>query len=91
MQRRQFLNALSTAIGLVAGPKGVLRASAAEPAHPRVPPKVRDAITRALLELAGSEAGRQMLGRVPMAKPVATNMLDYLPMRQWGLDRYWVE
>lgn len=60
-------------------------------AHPRVPPKVRDAITLALLGLANSEAGRQMLGRVPMPKPVATNMQDYLPMRQWGLDRYWVE
>ena len=53
--------------------------------------EIRDAITQALLGLANSEAGRQMLGRVPMPKPVVTNMQDYLPMRQWGLDRYWVE
>lgn len=60
-------------------------------AHPRVPPKVRDALQEAFLKLAATEEGQKLLARVPMPKPVATNMLDYLPMRQWGLDSYWVD
>jgi phosphonate transport system substrate-binding protein len=60
-------------------------------AHPRTPPAVRKAIQRAFLELAGTENGRQLLEHVPMAEVITTSINDYLPMRAWGLDTYWVE
>lgn len=59
--------------------------------HPHVPVKARQAIQQALLAMAQSEEGRQLLARVPMQKAVSTSMQEYLPMRQWGLDAYWTD
>lgn len=60
-------------------------------AHPRVPVKVRQAVQQALLAMSQSEDGQKMLLHVPMQKVISTSMQDYLPMRQWGLDTYWVD
>ncbi len=60
-------------------------------AHPRVPPKVQQAVRQAILELDGNEEGRKLLSEVPIQKAVATSMKDYTPMRSWGLSNYWVE
>lgn len=60
-------------------------------AHPRVPESVRQAIRAALLDLAASEAGKELLAKVPMRKMIPTSMQDYQPMRDWGLEKYWVE
>jgi phosphonate transport system substrate-binding protein len=59
--------------------------------HPRVPVKVRQAVQQALLAMSQSEEGQKMLLHVPMQKAISTSMQDYLPMRQWGLDTYWVD
>lgn len=60
-------------------------------AHPRVPKTVREAVRKALLELAATPAGRTLLAEVPMNQAVAASMDDYVPMLDWKLDRYWVE
>lgn len=60
-------------------------------AHHRVPAEVRERLKRAFLELAASESGKAMLAAVPMTEVVPTSFQDYLPMRSWGLDRYWVD
>jgi hypothetical protein len=32
-----------------------------------------------------------LLADVPMTEVIPTTIKDYLPMRAWGLDAYWVE
>lgn len=59
-------------------------------AHPRVPAQVRERIRQAFLDLAKTEAGRKMLNEIPMRVVVPTSIKDYLPMRAWGLEAYWV-
>lgn len=59
-------------------------------AHYRVPPEARERLKRAFLELAASEEGKAMLAKVPMTEVVPTSLEDFLPMRAWGLDAYWV-
>ena len=40
----------------------------------------------------GRNAGRAaLLSEIPMAQPVATSIEDYEKMRNWGLDKYWVQ
>jgi phosphonate transport system substrate-binding protein len=60
-------------------------------AHPRVPPAVREAVRKALLEMAATTQGEELLARVPMTAPVSASIEDYLAMKSWGLEKYWVE
>ena len=60
-------------------------------AHHRVPPEVRERLKRAFLDLAASERGKEMLSAVPMTEVVPTSLEEFLPMRAWGLDAYWVD
>ncbi|MBS4096950.1 MAG: phosphate/phosphite/phosphonate ABC transporter substrate-binding protein [Sulfuricella sp.] len=60
-------------------------------AHPRVPKEVREKVRQALLDLAATPAGQALLAEVPMKRAVIANIGDYTPMRQWGLESYWVE
>lgn len=60
-------------------------------AHPRVPAPVRERIQRALLELSKTEAGRNMLGEIPMGNVIPATIGDYQPMSKWGLESYWVD
>jgi len=59
-------------------------------AHPRLKPDIRERVRKALLDLAATPAGVALLAEVPMNSPVAASLDDYLQMRQWGLDSYWV-
>ena len=45
----------------------------------------------AFLDLAASEAGRALLKEVPIMELVPTSIKDFLPMRNWGLEAYWVD
>ncbi|MCK9379882.1 MAG: phosphate/phosphite/phosphonate ABC transporter substrate-binding protein [Sulfuritalea sp.] len=60
-------------------------------AHPRVPKHVRGALRKALLDMVTTAGGRALLAEVPMTQPVAASIDDYLPMQEWGLEKYWVE
>lgn len=59
-------------------------------AHPRVPEAVRTKIRRALLDMAATPEGAAMFEKVPLTQMVPTGIGDYLVMKGWGLDRYWV-
>jgi phosphonate transport system substrate-binding protein len=60
-------------------------------AHSRVPAEVCQRLSRAFLDLAATEDGKAMLSLVPMTEVVPTSLDEFLPMRSWGLDRYWVD
>ncbi len=59
-------------------------------AHRRVPDEDREALRRAWLKLARTETGRNLMARIPMYQPIAAMLDEYLPMRAWGLDSYYI-
>lgn len=60
-------------------------------AHPRVPKPAREALRKALLEMATTAEGQRLLAAVPMTQPVAASIDDYRVVQELGLERYWVE
>lgn len=59
-------------------------------AHPRIKPDVRELVRKAVLEMSATPAGQALLDEIPMPSPVHTSLEDYLVMRPWGLDTYWM-
>lgn len=59
-------------------------------AHPRVKKEVYEKFRQSFLELATTQAGKKWLEDVPMTAPVPASIDDYLSLRQWGLESYWV-
>ena len=58
-------------------------------AHPRVPKKLRQAVIDAVLKLAKSDEGRDILKSIRLSKPVKANYKrDYLPLERLELERY---
>lgn len=60
-------------------------------AHPRVPEAVRLQVQKAFLDMAGSKAGRALLGDIPIADAVPASIADYRPMAGLGLGKYWMD
>jgi phosphonate transport system substrate-binding protein len=60
-------------------------------AHPRVPQEHRERVRRALIELGMTEEGTAMLAKVPIRKAVAASLEDYVPIKEWGLEAFYVE
>jgi len=58
-------------------------------AHPRVPREVRDKVRDAILAMAGTREGQEMLAKVPMTRPIPVTYADYSIMQGWNLDKYW--
>lgn len=59
--------------------------------HPRVPLEVRERVRNALLEMAATPQGAALFDKVPITKMIPTSIADYVVMKGWGLDRYWVD
>ena len=59
-------------------------------AHSRVPASVRESVRLALLALGESKKGQALLSAVPINKIGDTNMGDYKPLGEWGLDEFYV-
>lgn len=59
--------------------------------HPRVPEEIRTALQTALLELAATEEGHDMLSAIPMREAVSTNMEEYLPLKAMNLENYLIK
>ena len=58
-------------------------------AHPRVPERVRSAMTEAALRLARTAEGRALLRAVQIGEPVRADYArDYQPLERLGLDRH---
>lgn len=60
-------------------------------AHPRIPVKIRKKVRRAFLDMATTTEGLKLLAKVPMKQPVSASLAEYLAMRTWNLDAYWVK
>jgi phosphonate transport system substrate-binding protein len=59
-------------------------------AHPRIPEEHREKVRRALLAMAQTEKGAELLAKIPMGKAMASKLEDYIPMRAWGLDEFYI-
>ncbi|MGB0750107.1 MAG: phosphate/phosphite/phosphonate ABC transporter substrate-binding protein [Magnetospiraceae bacterium] len=60
-------------------------------AHPRVTAAVAEAVKAAFLKLAGTEEGKALLAKIPMRKAIPAISEDYLVLREWGLEDFYVE
>jgi phosphonate transport system substrate-binding protein len=58
-------------------------------AHPRVPKRDREKVRAALLKLAETGAGKELLAKVPVKQLVPASIHDYESMLTWGLEAYW--
>jgi phosphonate transport system substrate-binding protein len=59
-------------------------------AHPRVKKADVEKVRRAFLAMGAEPAGRELLAKVPIKEIRTVTMGDYLPMVNWGLERYWM-
>ncbi|HEY9079209.1 phosphate/phosphite/phosphonate ABC transporter substrate-binding protein [Magnetovibrio sp.] len=60
-------------------------------AHPRVPEAHREAVRQAFLDLASTDEGKALVSRIPMKQPGIAKLEDYQVLKDWGLDKYYVE
>jgi phosphonate transport system substrate-binding protein len=72
----------------------VLYTTRAMPSHPvavhsRVKRGDAEKVRLALLAMGGDPVGRVLLSKVPIKEVVSVGMDAYLPMSDWGLERYW--
>ncbi len=58
-------------------------------AHPRVPKKDREKVRKALLAMATSPEGREMLQKIPVQQLIPVDYDAYAVMQKWGLEKYW--
>ena len=59
--------------------------------HRRVPVDLRERIQQALLALGQDEATKDLLKRVQIPNPVATDLQDYQALQELGLERFVVQ
>lgn len=59
-------------------------------AHPRVPAAVREQVRAALLAMAATPEGTALLKEVPLAQMMPTSAKDYEPLRELGLQEFFV-
>ncbi len=60
-------------------------------AHPRVPERTRIVVTKALLELAQTRRGEELLAKASIVKLGMTRLQDYKMMREMGLGPYYIK
>jgi phosphonate transport system substrate-binding protein len=58
--------------------------------HPRVPDSIREQVGEAFLRLGETARGREILTGIPMKRIGDASLADYEPLRQMGLDKYYV-
>ena len=59
-------------------------------AHPRIGEETWSKISKAFLQLGDTQADRELLARIPMKQAGQASLDDYEPLRQMGLDKYYV-
>lgn len=57
---------------------------------PDVPVEIRDRVRDALLEIGQSKEGQELLSKIPMKKIGPASMQDYMPLKDIGLERFYV-
>lgn len=56
--------------------------------HPRVPDAVREAVSRAFLDMGQTDEGRALLAEVPFRQIATANAVEYHPLRDMQLERF---
>ena len=56
-----------------------------------MPDNIREQIAQAFLQLGETVQGRKILTRIPMKRIGDASLADYEPLRQMGLDKYYVD
>jgi len=59
--------------------------------HPRVDKETCSTISKAFLQLGITQEGSALLARIPMKQAGLASMVDYEPLKEMGLDRYYVQ
>lgn len=59
-------------------------------AHPDVDTSVRDKVRAAFLKLGNNEKGKSLLNTIPMKKIGSASIEDYQPLKEMGLDQYYI-
>jgi len=59
--------------------------------HPGVPETVKEAVKAALIKLGQSPEGKALLAKIPIKKLGSATMADYLPLKELGLERFYVK
>jgi phosphonate transport system substrate-binding protein len=59
--------------------------------HPRVDKAIRDKVCEAFLQLGTTPEGRKLLANIPMKQIGQATLEDYAPLKQMGLDKYYVQ
>jgi phosphonate transport system substrate-binding protein len=59
--------------------------------HPRVDKATRDKVRQAFLQLGNTPEGRELLAKIPMKQVGQATLEDYAPLKQMGLDKYYVQ
>lgn len=60
-------------------------------AHPRVPKEHMDLVQNAFLDMSKTEEGAAMLAKIPMKKIGIAKIKEYLELKEWNLDKYFVK
>ncbi len=60
-------------------------------AHPRVPADIREKVQTAILEMAATPEGAEMLAGIPIREAIVTELTDYQDLGEWGLENYFVQ
>jgi len=60
-------------------------------AHPRIGEETWSSISKAFLQLGDTQADSALLARIPMKQAGQASMADYEPLRNMGLDKYYVQ
>ena len=60
-------------------------------AHTRVDDETRQRIREGFLQLGSMPKGRKLLAEIPIKQPGAATMKDYEPLRQMGLEKYYIQ
>lgn len=60
-------------------------------AHPRVPTEHQERVRRAILDMAITSKGKELLSKIPMRQAVRSRIEDYSELREWNLENYYVD
>ena len=60
-------------------------------AHPRINKATQDRVRAAFLQLADTPEGQELLANIPIKQLGTASLEDYEPLKQMGLDKYYVK
>ncbi|MDH3353592.1 MAG: phosphate/phosphite/phosphonate ABC transporter substrate-binding protein [Chromatiales bacterium] len=59
--------------------------------HPRISKEIRARVQQAMLQLGTTKKGRALLSKIPMKKIGKASIKDYMPLKEMGLERFFVQ